>query len=269
MEIDNNRVTALILAGARPGKDPVAEWTGVPYKVLAQVGGEPMIERVLRAVGEAATVKTRVLCGPSWKILEEYSSPRSPIRSGQIGWEEPQKGPSGSVLAFLKNHPSEIPLLVTTGDHALLTADIIDYFVREARRSNVDVAFGLVAHSLVAKAFPGTKRTVLRFGKERFCTCNLFLFFSPQAIRLVEFWGQLEQDRKHPIRMIRRLGMRMVIRYLLRQLTLSECLRNLGRRLELQIQEVWLPFPQAAIDVDKPEDLLLVRQILTRQPPKS
>ena len=266
--MQTEQVTALILAGSRPEKDPVAELTGVPCKVLAKVGGEPMVERVLRAAAEATTVKSRVLCGPSWSILVGSATLHAFVQSGQVGWEEPQNGPSGSVLAFLQNHPSDIPLLVTTGDHALLTPEIIDYFVREAWRSAGDVAFGLVAHSLVAKTFPDTKRTILRFGGKGFCTCNLFLFFSPRGIRLVEFWGQLEQDRKRPVRMLRHLGIRTVIRYLLGMLTLSKCLALLGQRLGLQIREVWLPFPQAAIDVDKPEDFFLVQQILAERTPK-
>ena len=40
-------VTALVLAGARPGRDPVAEVVGVSIKVLAPVGGMPMVARVL------------------------------------------------------------------------------------------------------------------------------------------------------------------------------------------------------------------------------
>ena len=44
---DPRPVTALILAGARSGRDPVADATGVSIKVLANVGGVPMVERVL------------------------------------------------------------------------------------------------------------------------------------------------------------------------------------------------------------------------------
>ena len=40
----------LILAGSRPGaRDPVAETEGVPHKVLAQVEGATLLERVVRA----------------------------------------------------------------------------------------------------------------------------------------------------------------------------------------------------------------------------
>jgi len=260
--MNNALVTALILAGARPGKDPVADYVGVECKVLAKVGGVRMIDRVLRATELAETVKSRILCGPSWEIVREDSFLLPLIESGHIGWEEPQQGPSGSVQKFLETHPQDLPLLVTTGDHALLTQEIVDYFVRGASASGADVAVGLVSYALVRQAFPMSKRTVLRFGREEFCGCNLFAFFTPQAIQLVRFWRNLEQDRKRPIRLIRHLGPYKVIRYFLGRLTLRTCLESVGRRFGLQIHQVLLPFPQAAIDVDKPEDLHLVEEIL-------
>ncbi len=265
MQTDKTTVTALILAGSRPGKDPVAEYTGLACKVLAKVGGERMIDRVLRAAQGAQTIRTRMLCGPSWEIVREDAVLRSMIESGEIGWEEPQKGPSGSLQKILERYPQELPLLVTTGDHALLTSEVLDYFVKEAFGTGADVVIGLTAYALVKRAFPLSKRTVLRFGKEEFCGCNLFVFFNPQAIRLVQFWGHLEQDRKRPIRLIRHLGPVMVIRYLLGRVTLRECLNYVGKRFDLRIREVLLPFPEAAVDVDKPEDLHLVEEILSQK----
>lgn len=258
-------VTALILAGSRPGKDPVAEYTGVACKVLARVGGERIIDRVLRATQAAKTIGARMLCGPAWEIVKDDSVLLPMIESGEIGWEEPQRGPSGSVQKFLESHPRDLPLLVTTGDHALLTSEIVDYFVKEAAGLGADVVVGLTSYALVKQSFPLSKRTVLRFGKEEFCGCNLFIFFNPQVVRLVQFWEHLEQDRKRPIRLIGHLGFFMVIRYLLGRVTLRECLTSVGKRFNLQIREVLLPFPQAAVDVDKPEDLHLVEAILSQK----
>src|SRR6185369_15359784 len=41
--------TALVLAGTRPGGDPLADYAGVSHKALIEVGGVPMLLRVLRA----------------------------------------------------------------------------------------------------------------------------------------------------------------------------------------------------------------------------
>jgi hypothetical protein len=78
----------------------------------------------------------------------------------------------------------------------------------------------------------------------------------------VEFWSQIERERKHPLRLIRTLGGLAVVRYVLGWLSLADALGRLGRQLGLHVQEVLLPFPEAAIDVDTPEDLALAETIL-------
>ena len=82
---------------------------------------------------------------------------------------------------------------------------------------------------------------------------------------MVEFWSHIERERKHPLRLIRTLGGLVLIRYLFGYLSLSDALSRLGRRLDLQVKEILLPFPEAAIDVDSPEDLVLAEKILVER----
>jgi CTP:molybdopterin cytidylyltransferase MocA len=225
-ESDPRPVTALVLAGARHGRDAVAEIAGVPMKVLATVGGMPMVARVLKTLEASSLVEQRVLCGPSWEVMQ-----------GQD---------------FLH-------------DLALLTVEMVDYFLREASRVQADVAVALVPYSLVAEAYPQSKRTVLGFRGGGYCGCNLFLLCTSQATRLVEFWTQAERERKRPLRLIRRLGWVMLLRYILGFLSLSDALRQLSQRMGISIKEIILPFPEAAIDVDTPQDLALVEHIIQQR----
>jgi GTP:adenosylcobinamide-phosphate guanylyltransferase len=258
-------VTALVLAGARPGRDAVAEVAGVPLKVLAAVGGIPMIARVLKTLEESGLVAQRVLCGPSREVIQGQAFLHNLVETNMIRWVAPQPGPSLSVKSFLEQSPQDLPLLVTTADHALLTVEMVEYFLREASLARVDVAVALVPYSLVAEAYPQSKRTVIGFRGGGYCGCNLFLLGTPQAGRLVEFWTQVERERKQPFRLIRRLGWLMLIRYLLGTLSLSDALTELSQRMEISIKEIILPFPEAAVDVDTPEDLALVEQIVEQR----
>jgi hypothetical protein len=56
-----------------------------------------------------------------------------------------------------------------------------------------------------------------------------------------------------------------MVRYVLGWLSLSDALDRLGRRLNLHVKEILLPFPEAAIDVDTPADLALAEQILAER----
>jgi GTP:adenosylcobinamide-phosphate guanylyltransferase len=263
--LDPQPVTALVLAGARTGRDPVARMAGVSNKVLAHVGGEPMISRVLQTLEKSHTVGKRILCGPSWETVQGNPFLGALIESGKVQWVEPQQGPSLSVGRFLYEHPQEFPILITTADHALLTAEMVDYFLREAQEVKADVAVGLVPYSLVVASYPQSKRTVTRFTGEGFCGCNLFVLFTQKAERMVEFWSHIERERKHPLRLIQTLGGLVLVRYVLGRLSLSDALDRLGRRLDLHVKEILLPFPEAAIDVDTPEDLALAEQILAER----
>lgn len=258
-------ITALILAGARAGLDPVAEAVGVPLKVLAPVGGVPMVERVLRTLGASRFVEQRVLCGPSWEMVQAQAFLQELVETNQIRWVAPQQGPSFSVYSFLEQAPQDLPLLVTTADHALLTVEMVEYFLREASKAQADVAVALVPYELVAKAYPQSKRTVIRFRGGGYCGCNMFILGHSKAKKLVQFWVQVESERKAPLRLIRRLGWVMLIRYILGFLSLSDALRELSQRMGLSIKEIILPFPEAAIDVDTPEDLALVEQIVEKR----
>ncbi len=266
MAPDNQPVTALVLAGSRTGRDPVAQFAGVSNKVLAQVGGEPMISRVLQTLDKAHTVGKRILCGPSWNTVQANPFLGLLISSGKVQWVEPEGGPSRSVLKFLADHPEEFPVLITTADHALLTAEMVDYFLRNAQEKQADVVVGLVSYSLVLASYPQSKRTVTRLTGGGYCGCNLFVLCTPKAKRMVEFWSQVERERKHPLRLIRTLGGLAIVRYVLGWLSLADALGRLGRRLDLHVQEVLLPFPEAAIDVDTPEDLALAETILAERP---
>ena len=264
-ESDPRPVTALVLAGARHGRDAVAEIAGVPMKVLATVGGMPMVARVLKTLEASSLVEQRVLCGPSWEVMQGQDFLHDLVEEKTIRWVAPQQGPSLSVKSFLEQFPQDLPLLVTTADHALLTVEMVDYFLREASRVQADVAVALVPYSLVAKAYPQSKRTVLGFRGGGYCGCNLFLLCTSQATRLVEFWTQAERERKRPLRLIRRLGWVMLLRYILGFLSLSDALRQLSQRMGISIKEIILPFPEAAIDVDTPQDLALVEHIIQQR----
>jgi GTP:adenosylcobinamide-phosphate guanylyltransferase len=263
-ESEPRPVTVLVLAGARPGRDPVAEAVGVSNKVLAPVGGIPMVARVLKTLEASYLIAQRVLCGPSWEIVQEQTFLRDLVEKRKVRWMVPQQGPSLSVKGFLEQFPEDLPLLVTTADHALLTVEMVDHFLREANRAQVDVAVALVPYSVVAKAYPQSKRTVIGFRGGGYCGCNVFLLSTPKARQLVEFWIQVEQERKRPLRLIRRLGWLMLIRYAL-GVSLADALSALNQRMGLSIKEIILPFPEAAIDVDTPEDLVLVEQILEKR----
>jgi GTP:adenosylcobinamide-phosphate guanylyltransferase len=165
----------------------------------------------------------------------------------------------------LKALPEDKPVLVTTADHALLTPQIVDCFCSEARRLPSDVAVGLTAYDGVMAAFPETRRTAIKFKDGAYCGCNLFGFLTPRSDRAAQFWRQIEQERKKPLRMMHILGWWTIVRYLLGRITLDNGLEELSNKMQINVGAVMLPFPQAAIDVDTVDDWHLVQNLAKKQ----
>lgn len=241
----------LILAGSRPGAgDPVAEAEGVPHKVLARVEGVTLIERVVRA---ARTFGAN-------EIAVSANHPAVEAEARRLGATllPTARGPSESVAAAFARYGA--PLLVTTADHALLEAGWLRALVAGTPAGS-DVALMMARRELVEEAAPGSARTWLKLADGHWSGCNLFLLASPCAARVTEAWREVEAERKRPWRLARRLGPRTLVDYALGRLTMAAAVSRLGGRIGVEAALVPAPDGRAAIDVDKPEDLVLARRL--------
>jgi GTP:adenosylcobinamide-phosphate guanylyltransferase len=254
---------ALVLAGDRGTTDPLLAQSEACCKAMIEIDGTPMVLRVLAALEAAESINGRMLSGPKPEQLAIEPEVRRLVETGEIDWCEPRATPSTSASHAMDRISHDTPVLITTADHPLLSARIIDHFCRESAASNADLTVGLAPFSKVQQAFPEMKKTVLRFKGGHYCGCNLFAFLTPHARGFANHWRQVESDRKNPLKMIRLLGWGAVIRYLLGLLTLDEALDSLSRKFDLRIRAVILPYAEAAVDVDSVRDHYIVQEKLT------
>ncbi|MDL1959108.1 MAG: nucleotidyltransferase family protein [Deltaproteobacteria bacterium] len=256
------RFTAIVLAADRSPDDPVAKATGVCCKALTLVDDRPMVLRVLDALNAAKEIDTCIVCGPQRYAVNQDKELCDRIASGHVKWVENRATPSSSTSHILQSLPKDRSVLVTTADHALLNAQIVDYFCFHARTTGCDIVIGLARHELLVAAYPETRRTVTRLRDGAYCSCNLFAFLTPRARTAADFWRKVEGRRKKPWRMISAVGWMAVLRYLLGRLSLDEGLARISRQMGLIAGAVIMPFPEAAIDVDSIDDLRLVQDIV-------
>ena len=255
------RFTAIVLAADRESVNEVAKAAGVRCKSLAPVDGAPMVFRVLEALRSSCYVGERILCGPPGTVMAQEPELRAYVAAGGVRWFENQATPSASVHHVMQQLPEKTPVLLTTGDHALLSPQIVDYFCLHALASACDVVAAVARHEGVATACPETRRTSYRFKEGAYCSCNLFAFLTPQARAAALFWRQVENQRKSPLRIIRAFGWIAVMRYVLGGMTLAGAMDRVSHRLGFKAGVVILPFPEAAIDVDSVRDWYVARRI--------
>jgi GTP:adenosylcobinamide-phosphate guanylyltransferase len=258
--------TAIILAGERGPDDPLAMNASACCKAMVEVDGTPMIIRVLGALENATHVGRRLVSGPGHEKLVNGSPLNHLIETDAVGWCEPRPTPSTSAYSAMQHVHADTPVLVTTADHPLLTAEIVDHFCERSLARGVDVTVGLAPYALVRAAYPDMKKTVLRFRDGDYCGCNLFAFLTADGRRMADYWRRVETQRKNPVRIIRILGWWAVVQYLLRRLTLESALSSLSRRLRLKLEAIILPFAEAAVDIDSIADHAIVQRKLARRP---
>ncbi len=250
-------LTALVLAGSRGPGEALAVHAGVSHKALIEIGGLSMLERVVSAVAALPQISRIVVAIESPELLDTLPGLHS--LGPRLQTMPAADSPSLSVAAALRQFGT--PLLVTTADHALLETRWLEHFLQHCP-ADAEVCVALARREQVLTAVPDTQRTWLRFADGRFSGCNLFYLAGPMAANAVNFWRTIENERKHPLRMLRRVGYGSVLRYVLGRLTLAQALSRLGERCGARTMAVEMPFGRAAVDVDKPADLDLVRRLI-------
>lgn len=254
--------TAVILAGERGPDDPLVRQSGACCKAMIELEGIPMILRVLQALDTAARINTRLISGPERDQLAAHPALNRLITEQAVEWHAPLPTPSTSAFHTMQAIPDESPVLVTTADHPLLTAAMVDDFCTRSLEHNCDVIVGLAPYGIVHQAYPDMKKTVLNFRDGKYCGTNLFAFLTTRGRQLADFWRRVENQRKSPLRIIRILGWGAVFKYLLGVLTLDTALKLLSRRLDLRIGAVILPHADAAVDIDSVADHSIVQKKL-------
>ncbi len=256
--------SAVVLAGERPGGSAFSRSLGLTASVLAPVDGKPSLQRVISALSASECVRSGVVCGPSEDIFRAEPVIGSILQDTAFEWMPQQPGPSLSALAGV-DRLDRFPVLLTAGDHALLTPALVDGFCREAAALDVDAAVGVVPWETVRAAFPKSRRTIWRFRGGAFCGGNLFALLNRDGRAAPRFWQRLEADRKHPWRIVRRVGLRPLLGYLLGRFDLDAALDALSAAMGCRVGKVVLDDPRAAVDVDSVADLELAERLVREE----
>jgi len=260
---------ALLLAGSRKGeRDEVALQTGVACKALAPVGGQAMVERVatiLKAHPKITSIT--VSLADSLPLIQTAPKLAQWLAEGTLTRVDPHESLVDSVTTWLKGLPVNSFGLITTADHVLLSPSMLDRMLEWSAENNEvpDIVVGMLPLNVLAAKYPTMKRTRMRFSDGAYKGCNLFLMRNNAAVvKALEFWRAMVALRKTPLRIARRVGPGVLLRYLLGALSLQQGFTYLSNKTGARITPRLLEIPEAGIDVDTPADLLFVENILRR-----
>jgi GTP:adenosylcobinamide-phosphate guanylyltransferase len=244
---------AVVLAGGSDRGEIAAE-TGVVHRPLLEVGGRPIIQRILAALRGASSVGRVALVAPDpvhAAVGDEAVDLRLPATDTFS--DNIRRG----VEALT---PGSDHVLLLTGDLALITPAAINDFVQQSLAARADVTYPIIPRESCERQFPGARRTYVRL-KEGTYTGGNGVVLTPQFV--ASRWQLIESlyaARKHPLKLAATFGLGFIFRLLTGRLSLPSLEARASHIVGARVAAIISSYPELGFDVDKLEDLNLARQ---------
>ncbi len=260
------RPTALVLAASRRGaEDPVAKLQNKSHKCFVEIDGEVMLERVIAVLLDAGIFHQILVSIESADWLGSSSRLQQWLDEGAIQFSVSAGTLTDSVFNAVNQADTPFPLMITTGDNALHTAELIKGFWETVQSSDAEILIGVTEEKLVKSVYPDSPLAFHRFREGAYSNCNLYFIRSSAGLSLAEvFRGGGQFGKKH-MRVIKALGLWTFIVYRFRLKTMKDFLAHIGRRFGTTAEPGLIAYAFAPIDVDNRASFLLTEEILKKR----
>jgi molybdopterin-guanine dinucleotide biosynthesis protein A len=246
---------AVVLAGG-PLDDVARLQPGAPNKAFVDIGGTTLVGRVLAALRASSSIGRIVVVAPpvAWE--------RADLRFAD------DFRPDGvRITESLRNGLAEFDdnedVLVAASDLPVLTAAAVDDFVKRVRALEADVVYGCVEKSAHVGRFPDVPHTWARLRDGTFCGGGM-VAIKPRALPSLErFIERLGAARKRPFQLASLFGWDMLARFALGRLSIAQAEARATRILGAPVRALVSPYPDTAVNVDRPSDVALARKLVS------
>ena len=246
-------IPAIVLAaGGKNDKLALAE--GVADKAMLPVGGRPMIDWVLEALAAAQRVGEVTVVADEGSRLNEHLA-------GRVNVANPQ-GPSflDSIEAGMARYADQPRVLVCTGDIPLATGEHIDEFLgRCESEPSAELCYSMIRADVCERQLPGGRRTTVRLREGVFTGGNIVTMSPTFLAREKQRFAEVFALRKSPLKLCRLLGWGFVIRLVFGRAAVPALVARAKALLNCEVAAVESPYAAIGFDIDKPEDLRLVK----------
>lgn len=258
------KVTALVMAGKRSGTlDPLAARAGVSQKSVVPVYGKPMIEHVIAALAMCDRVgEIRVIAHEPDEIAaiplvaQLQGEGRLVFRPGAFNLVD-------SVFSGAEG--GGFPLLITTSDNCLVTAEGYAEFVDKALAAKAGAAAALARKEDVIAADPVGQKKFYEFTDGGYSNCNTYWIGSAEALGAAEIMRTGGQFVKYPSRIAKAFGVMNLIRFYFGWGDKDKLFALISKRFGYKLVPVVLSNGEFAIDVDEERSFGVTEKLLARR----
>ena len=257
---------AIVTAGGipQPG-EPLYSFSNGSSKALIDVAGKPMVQWVLDALGEAASVDNVILIGVSPKSGLTCSKPIHYISNQGRMLANIVAGVNKSIELDRK---SEYVLIVSS-DIPALKGGMVDWLVDTCMQTKDDLYYGICPQDVMETRFPESKRTYTKLKDMQVCGADMNIIHVSMATTHLDIWEQLIGSRKSPLRSAAVIGFDILFKLAFRLIGLEELVEKASARIGIKGRSIIWSQAEPCMDVDKPHQLEIMREDLARQKKKA
>lgn len=250
---------AVILTASRSTPSPLLQSSSFQSKTLLPVAGSPMLCWVLQAL-ETSTHRPKIAISTSDPAVVFHAAQRQ-----AFDIFSPGKTAVQSLLNAVEASSSAEWVLIISGDHPLLNAEMVDSFIVRAQQTGAALSVAVVSQHTLRAAHPASRRTFFPLKGGAYSGGNMYLLHRPSFQVHSSLLEVLDRNRKNPWKTLLYLDMGFILAVLLRQLTIHDVAQRVSVPLGCPVAVVDMPYAECGMDVDKPSDLQLADQILRQR----
>lgn len=252
------QVTALVMAASRRGpRDSVAQLQDKSHKCLVEIAGQVMLERIVQTLLDSGCFNRVAISIEEEAVVRQVPQISAWIDDGTVVITPSRGNLAGSVLAATEVLDNPLPLVITTGDNALHTPELIRDFVTGFLTHTEDAIAGFTSETVVQQQFPDSGLAYHHIKDGGWSSCNLFGLRNEAALVTAHIFEGGGQFGKKHLRILKAFGITPFILYKLKWATLDEIIARIGKNLGITASVVDLPYPFGPIDVDNPRSFAL------------
>ena len=248
---------ALIIAGGipKPGEPLYEETQGKP-KALLEIAGKPMVQWVLDAVSQASLVENVAVIGIRNSESLHCEKPLSFLPNQSSLLENVRYG----VVNLAEKHPGAEKILVISADIPAISGEMVDWLVEKASEDTRDLYYTIVRRETMEKRFPGANRSFVHLKNGDFCGGDMNIVRVDTVTQNETFWNELLLARKNAFKQASLIGFDILFMLLIRRLSLEDGVPKICKRLGINGKVIECPYAEVAMDVDKPNQLAIMRR---------
>jgi GTP:adenosylcobinamide-phosphate guanylyltransferase len=248
---------AIVTAGGipQPG-DPLYVYSNGDSKALIDIGGKPMIQWVLDALGNSKKVDNVIIIGLTSKSGLACRKPLHYISNQGRMLANIVTGVNKSIEL---NRKTEYVLLVSS-DIPALKGEMVDWLVNTAMETRDDIYYGVCPQEVMEMRYPTSHRTYTRLKDMQVCGADINIIHVNQVTQHLDTWEALIGNRKSPLRQAAVIGWDTLFQLFTRQFTLQGMVERASERIGVKGRAIIWSQAEPCMDVDKPHQLQIMRE---------